>query len=203
MACWEGDRAVRTVIITGIPGVGKTTILKEVEALAREQNIKLTILNFGTVVGELYKKSNMNLHRDELRRQPIDVQKKMQLKAARILAKKVRNGIFLIDTHMFIRTKSGFWPGLPDSILSILKPSLLVLVEASPEEIVKRREGDSTRMRDEMTMYDVMSDLDWARASASSCANKSGVPVKIVLNEPGKQREAANEILQSINELGG
>lgn len=194
---------MKTVVITGIPGVGKTTILKELETLAKEEGMKLTTLNFGTAMNELYKKSKVDLHRDQLRRQPIDMQKKMQEKTARVLAKRVKNGIFLVDTHMFIRTKSGFWPGLPDPVLSILKPLLLVLVEASPEEIVRRREGDSTRMRDNVTMYDVMSDLDWARASASSCAISAGVPVKILLNELGKQREAARELLESIRELGG
>jgi len=194
---------VKTVVITGIPGVGKTTILKEVEKLAEEQGMKLTTLNFGTIMNELYAKSKIDLHRDQLRCQPIDRQKRMQEKTARVLVKKVRNGIFLVDTHMFIRTKSGFWPGLPDRVLSILKPLLLVLVEASPEEIVRRREGDSTRMRDKVTMYDVMSDLDWARGSASSCAIRVGVPVKILLNELDKQHEAAEELLESIRELGG
>lgn len=194
---------MKTVVITGIPGVGKTTILKELETLAKEQKLKLTTVNFGTVMNELYKKSKIDLHRDDLRHQPIAMQKKMQEKAATILVKMVKSGIFLIDTHMFIRTKSGFWPGLPEPVLSILKPSLLVLLEAPPEEIVKRREGDSTRMRDKVTMYDVMSDLDWARASASSCAILTGTPIKIILNEPWKQREAARELLESIGELGG
>jgi len=69
---------VKTVVITGIPGVGKTTILKELETLAKEQKLKLTTVNFGTVMNELYKKSKIDLHRDELRRQPIAMQKKMQ-----------------------------------------------------------------------------------------------------------------------------
>jgi adenylate kinase len=131
------------------------------------------------------------------------MQKKMQERAAKLLLKKVKSGIFLIDTHTFIRTKSGFLPGLPEPVLSILKPLLLVLLEAPPEEIVKRREGDSTRMRDKVTMYEVMSDLDWARASGSSCSILAGTPIKIILNEPGKQREAARELLESLEMIGG
>ncbi len=203
MDSWVSDIFMKTIVISGIPGVGKSTILKELEALAKEEGAKLTTLNFGTMMGELYKKSHMDLHRDQLRRQPINMQKKMQEKTARVMAKKVKSGILLIDTHMFIRTKSGFWPGLPRQVLSILKPLLLVLVEASPENITKRREGDPTRIRDRVTMYDVMSDLDWARACASSCANEAGAPVKIIINEPGKQREAAKKLFESIRELGG
>ena len=194
---------MKTVILTGIPGAGKTTIIKELETLAKDEGMRLVTLNFGTAISELYRKSGISIHRDEMRRQHIDKQKKMQIKAARSIAKKVKNGVLLVDTHMFIRTKSGFWPGLPGPVLSALKPSLLVLLEASPEEIVKRREGDSSRMRDKVTMYEVISDLDWARATASSCATLTGAPVKILTNEPGKQHEAAKELFESIKELGG
>jgi adenylate kinase len=196
---------LKTVIVTGIPGVGKTTVIKELETLAKDHNVKLTTLSFGTVMKELYEKRNRVLHRDELRRLPVNAQKKMQEKVARVLAKKVRSGILLVDTHMFIRTRSGLWSGLPKPVLSILKPALLVLLEAIPEDILKRREGDPTRMRDKVTMYDVMSDLDWARASASSCAVVTGTPIKVILNESGKQKETAKELFEAIiiEEIGG
>ena len=189
---------MKTVIVTGIPGVGKTTVIKELETLAKDRGMSLTTLSFGTVMKELYEKGSTTLHRDELRRRPINTQKKLQEKAARFLTKKVRSGVLLVDTHMFIRTRSGFWSGLPKPVLSILKPSLLVLLEALPEDIMKRREGDPTRMRDKVTMYDVMSDLDWARASASSCAVVAGTPIKIILNESGKQKETAKELFEAI-----
>lgn len=192
-----------TVILTGIPGVGKTTILNELQNLAKEKEIKLAVLNYGTVMNELFKKYGRKISRDEIRRQQISVQKKIQDRAAQILVRKMRSPITIIDTHMFIRTKTGLWSGLPESVLSRLKPSLIVLIEAPPEEIAKRRRSDTTRMRDDLTMEEVRFDLEWSRATASACAVYTGAPVKIISNKTGKQREAAEELLKLMTELTG
>ena len=192
-----------TVILTGIPGVGKTTILNQLQNLAKERGIKLTVLNYGTVMNELFKKYGRKIGRDEIRQQQVSIQKKIQDRAARILARKIRNPITIIDTHMFIRTKTGLWSGLPESVLSRLKPSLIVLVEASPEEIAERRRSDTTRMRDDLVVEEVKFDLEWSRATASACAVSTGAPVKIISNEAGKQREAAEELFKLMIELNG
>jgi len=192
-----------TVILTGIPGVGKTTILNQLQNLAKERGIKLTVLNYGTVMNELFKKYGRKISRDEIRQQQISIQKKIQDRAAQILARKMRNPITIIDTHMFIRTKTGLWSGLPESVLSRLKPSLIVLVEAPPEEIAERRRSDATRMRDDVTMEEVRFDLEWSRATASACAVSTGAPVKIISNKTSKQREAAEELFKLITELTG
>jgi len=192
-----------TVILTGIPGVGKTTILNQLQNLAKERGIKLTVLNYGTVMNELFKRYGRKISRDEIRQQQISIQKKIQDRAAQILARKMRNPITIIDTHMFIRTKTGLWSGLPESVLSRLKPSLIVLVEAPPEEIAERRRTDATRMRDDLTMEEVRFDLEWSRATASACAVSTGAPVKIISNKTSKQREAAEELFKLITELTG
>jgi len=191
------------IILTGIPGVGKTTILNELQKLAEEKGIKLTVLNYGTVMNELFEKYDRKISRDEIRRQQISVQKKIQDRAAQILARKMRSPITIIDTHMFIRTKTALWSGLPESVLSRLKPSLIVLVEAPPEEIARRRRSDTTRMRDDLTMEEVRFDLEWSRATASACAVSTGAPVKIISNKTGKQREAAEELFKLMTELTG
>ena len=192
-----------TVILTGIPGVGKTTILNHLQNLAEERGIKLTVLNYGTVMNELFEKYDRKISRDEIRRQRISVQKKIQDRAAQILARKMRSPVTIIDTHMFIRTKTGLWSGLPESVLSRLKPSLIVLVEAPPEEIARRRRSDTTRMRDDLTMEEVRFDLEWSRATASACAVSTGAPVKIISNKTGKQRDAAEELFKLMTELTG
>jgi len=192
-----------TVILTGIPGVGKTTILNELQNLAKEKEIKLAVLNYGTVMNELLEKYGRKISRDEIRQQQISVQKKIQDRAAQILARKMRSPITIIDTHMFIRTKTGLWSGLPESVLSRLRPSLIVLVEAPPEQIAKRRRSDTTRMRDDLTMEEVRFDLEWSRATASACAVYTGAPVKIISNKTGKQREAAEELFKLMMELAG
>ena len=193
----------RSIILTGIPGVGKTTILNELQKLSKEKGVKLTVLNYGTVMNELFQKHGCKINRDDMRQQQILVQRKIQDRAAQILSRRIRDPVTIIDTHMFIRTKAGLWSGLPESVLSRLKPSLIVLVEALPEEIAERRRSDTTRMRDDLATEEVKFDLEWSRATASACAVHTGAPVKIISNKTGKQREAAGELFQIVRELTG
>src|SRR2546425_1288712 len=53
----------RTIIVAGIPGVGKTTVLQELETVAREKNIPLKIVNFGNVMNELLRKGGKTVNR--------------------------------------------------------------------------------------------------------------------------------------------
>src|SRR3989475_4728332 len=74
----------RTIIVAGIPGVGKTTVLQELETVAREKNIPLKIINFGNVMNELFKKRGRTVHRDHMRRQDLELQAKVDRKSTRL-----------------------------------------------------------------------------------------------------------------------
>ena len=50
--------------MAGIPGVGKTTVLQELDAVAKEKNVPLKIINFGNVMNELFKKRGKTIHSD-------------------------------------------------------------------------------------------------------------------------------------------
>src|SRR5437867_11780512 len=92
-----------TIIVAGIPGVGKTTVLQELEAAAREKNVPLKIINFGNVMNELFKKRGKAIHRDHMRRQAISLQPTVQQQAARVISKTQENSALLVHTHMFVK----------------------------------------------------------------------------------------------------
>src|SRR6202022_3242294 len=96
-----------------------------------------------------------------------------------------------VDTHLFIRTPEGFWPGLPFDVIRALKPTHLILVEAKPEEILSRRTSDKTRYRDVITRDEVEDELVLARNLLSTASLVSGAPMLMVMNEEGKVDEAA------------
>ena len=54
----------------------------------------------------------------------------------------------MVDTHASILTHSGYMPGLPEWTARALNPDIIVLVEATPDEIAGRRSKDATRARD-------------------------------------------------------
>ena len=159
-----------TVIVAGIPGVGKTTVLQELEAIGRKKNVPLRIVNFGDIMNQLFKKQGKEIHRDHMRRQDINQQSRVQLQAARKIAGMSGKSSLVVDTHMFVRTIDGLWPGTPWRVLETLRPNKIILIEAEPEEVAKRRRVDTTRERESGSVEDARADLDWSRYMASANA---------------------------------
>jgi len=106
--------------------------------------------------------------------------------------------VLIVDTHMMIRTESGYWTGLPNHVITELKPDLLILIEADPEEIFHRRSTDQMRMRDKVLINDVIEEIEFSRAFAVACGALTGAPIKIVRNLTDRQVEAAEEILKLL-----
>ena len=189
------------MVVTGIPGVGKTTVLNELQDLFRQNKFNFTILNFGTIMNEVMRDLGRELHRDDMRKQAIEAQRKAQELAASEITNRAGQGIVVIDTHMFIRTEAGMWAGLPQTVLEKLNPRLLVLIEADPEHIASRRRTDSDRKREQALAEEIAFDLEWSRATAAASAVTTGAPVKVIRNETGKQKQAAQELFETIRSM--
>jgi len=187
--------------VTGIPGVGKTTVLNELRDLAEQYRVNLTVLNFGTIMKEIMRERGRDVHRDDMREQEIEEQRKVQALAANEIVNRAGQGTVVIDTHMFVRTATGMWAGLPANILEKLGPRLLVLIEAEPEQIASRRRGDTDRRRDQILAEEIGFDLEWSRATAAASAVATGAPVKVIRNDAGRQKQAAEELFETIRKL--
>ncbi len=110
----------------------------------------------------------------------------------------LNDDVVIIDTHAFINSSEGYYPGLPEYVLKILKPSNFVSVSALPEEIYNRRMKDATRNRDKISIDNIKKELDVQSGMISACAVISGSPVKHVLNREGKIDDIANKIIKAI-----
>jgi len=186
----------KRVVIVGIPGVGKTTVVTEVFNQLQQKNIKLENLTFGTIMFEEAQKLGIS-NRDEMRKLSVDKQKNFQIKAAQIIA-KINADVVLIDTHLFIKTNSGYMPGLPKDILDYLLPTNLVLVEAKPQDVLDRRLNDPNRTRDSATIDSIEFDNQIARSMLSSSSILTGASVFITINQEGKSQEAAKSIVDFL-----
>jgi len=139
-------------------------------------------------MNHLFKTSGKQMHRDHMRRQSITQQIRIQQRAAQKIAKMRGKSSLIVDTHMFVRTTDGIWPGTPRRVLEALHPSLIVLIEARPE-----RESD--------TVEEARMDLEWSRYMASANAVLAGIPIQIVANPEGHQHQAAKDLLRLIEKL--
>jgi adenylate kinase len=186
----------KRVIIVGIPGVGKTTLVSKVVELLREKKISVNVSIFGTVMFEEAKKNGIT-NRDDLRKLSVPEQKKLQSMAAKKIA-SINDDVVIIDTHAFIATKEGFYPGLPHNVLEILTPDSFIMISARPEEIYNRRMKDRTRNRDLVSIDSIKKELDVTSAMLSTCSILCGSPIKMVLNSEGKIDEAAKGIVSAM-----
>ena len=191
----------RKVVIVGIPGVGKTTIVSNVLELLKEKKISASVSIFGTVMFEEAKKMGIK-NRDELRKLSVPRQKELQSMAAKKIA-SIKDDVVIVDTHAFISTKEGFYPGLPHNVLEILMPDTFIMITARPEEIYNRRMKDTSRDRDIVSIDAIKKELDVTSAMLSTCSILCGSPIKMVLNSEGKVEEAAKTIVNGMGYNNG
>ena len=189
------------VIIVGIPGVGKTTVVSRIVELLKEKNVKVSVSIFGTVMFNEAKKKGIQ-NRDELRKLSVKEQRELQSTAARTIA-SITDDVVIVDTHAFISTQEGFYPGLPQNVLEILNPDSFIMISARPEEIYNRRMTDTTRTRDIVSIDTIKKELDVTSAMLSTCSILCGSPIKMVLNTEGKVDEAARGIISAMGYNNG
>ncbi len=186
----------KKVVIVGIPGVGKTSLVTKIAELIKQKNKTVSVHSYGTIMFEEAKKMGIK-NRDELRTLPIEKQKELQKIAAETIS-NLSDDIIFIDTHAFISTKAGFYPGLPNYVIQIIQPTNFIAISASPDEIHNRRMKDETRDRDPISIEDIKKELAVQDAMLSSCSVLSGSPMKVIFNHEGKIEEAASNVINAI-----
>lgn len=176
-----------TIIVTGVPGVGKTTVLSRAA-----DELGLDTVVYGTEMLEVARKRGLVEDRDEMRKLDAETQREVQQAAAESIAAK---GRVIVDTHCLIQTPSGFLPGLPAWVVEGLEPETVVLVEADADQIAARRADDETRDRDADTADEIARHQELNRAAATSVATLSGATVGIVQNPDGQVDAAVDELV--------
>ena len=186
----------KKVVIVGIPGVGKTSLVTSIVELLNGDKQRASVHSYGTVMMNEAENSNIS-DRDNLRHLPVSQQKELQKQAAKKISELTDDVIF-IDTHAFISTQEGFYPGLPNHVIQVLEPTHLIAISARPEEIYNRRMKDDTRNRDKISIEAIKKELAVQDAMLSSCSVLSGSPMKVILNNEGKIDEAAQNVIEAI-----
>ena len=176
-------------IVTGTPGVGKTTVLNEA---IRGRNIKVVV--FGDAMFEIAKSMGLVKDKDEMRTKiGLEAYKQIQEKAAEKIAKM--GGDIVVDTHAAIKRADGYYPGLPEHVLKKLNPKAIVVIEARPSDIELRRKQDPTRMRADFGGAEqVIEYQNINRAFVAAYSALAGCLFKIIVNEQGRILESAEKL---------
>ncbi|NPA86849.1 MAG: adenylate kinase [Candidatus Diapherotrites archaeon] len=180
--------------VVGVPGSGKSTVIAE--AL---KEISIPVVNYGDVFLEVARKKYGIEDRDELRRRlTAEEYKELHREAAKKVLEMAREPIVL-DTHALVVVKTGFMPGFPKFVLDMLPISLIVIIEASPEEVLARRKRDARRrgggLEDNVSLHQELN-----RAAAVHYAIEKGASVYIIHNKEGEQARSGRELAEVLRE---
>lgn len=188
--------AGKKVIITGVPGVGKTSVINESIKRLQAEGVPYQNINFGTFMFEVAQRDGIVQDRDSMRKLDREAQKRLQQLASQAIAKI--EGNVIIDTHASVKTPAGFLAGLPEWVLRELKPDTIILVETDEDQILKRRLSDATRVRDIEGARAIADHQNFNRAAAAAYATITGCTIKYILNADFLIDRAVEEMMQTL-----
>jgi adenylate kinase len=189
------ENRIRAVIL-GIPGVGKTTIISEVENILQKRGVEAETVVFGSLMFEEAKKSGIKT-RDDMRKLPIEDQRNLQNGAAKRIA-EIRKRIVIIDTHLFVRACEWYFPGIPANVTNIIRPTHLILIIANPQEILMRRQSDTARHRDFSAEAEIQHEVEVSKTMIISSANTTSSPFTILENQKDQATKVAQDIVRLL-----
>ncbi len=188
----------RVVVVTGVPGSGKSTVVQEALKQLKAQDVEYEFMNYGDVMLELMREREGVTDRDEMRKAPTGTYREIQREAGKRIARTAQRKFVLVDTHCLIKKPEGYYPGLPRWVIEELNPESIVIVEATPEEVARRRAKDTTRRRDKELLDEVVEHQLLNRATATAYAALTGATVRIIHNRDGKLSEAVKEMIEVL-----
>jgi len=169
----------------------------EPEQVENIRRLKIQRVNFGEVLFEIAKKKNAASSKEDLRKLPAS--KIIELQKLAVSKIKKMSGTVLVDMHLTVITPQGIVAGLPVSCAKSLAPEIIILLEAPPQEVFKRRvkdkkEGDHPAgiTLDALTEYMALD-----RSAAVCIATVAGIRIRVVQNT--NVDEAANEVVRSLS----
>jgi adenylate kinase len=186
----------RITIAVGSPGVGKTTVITKTKDILLQSGYNTTVVVFGSVMLGEAKKTGI-VDRDQIRKLSLAGQQNLQNLAADYIC-SVKEDLVIVDTHLFIRTSSGFFPGIPQNVIQKLKPRNLILITATPEEILARRAKDESRNRDMVSIEEIKKELGLAISMISTISILSGSAFEIVDNHQESSEDTASFIARIL-----
>jgi adenylate kinase len=186
----------KRVIIVGIPGVGKSTVITNISNDLSKNGLDVKIAEFGTIMLEQAKLLSIT-NRDELRKLSLEQQRSLQEMTAKHIF-SLQNEIVIVDTHLFISTSEGYYPGIPLRLLDIIHPTHLILIRADADEILERRKSDTTRQRDQISIDKITNELRISEIMISASSILCGCPFSIIGNNNGQLEEATLNICRII-----
>lgn len=180
-------------LVSGVTGVGLSSVC---QAVRRGLGDGYKLINFGDVMLEQAAANGITTERSELGTLSETQTRRLQRRAAEFVADEAESADVLLSTHLAVETQAGYVQGMPAEVLHDVSPSVFVLVEASPETILDRRQ-ESDRDVPQASERKISFEQDLNRSAALQYARDQDAPVRFIENE-GSIEEAAERMAETL-----
>lgn len=160
-----------TVVVTGVPGVGKTSLCRIVS-----DDLGYNYINYGDLMLSIA--GSRGLASTDLQMFSLNID--MQYSIWKDAALKIKDmDRVLVDLHGVDQSSIGYIVSLP---VEIIEPDVIVLIESSKDNILQRRSKDSKeRIID--TARSLKEHIDILRVTMTACSAIIGCNLKILKND--------------------
>lgn len=177
-------------LISGVPGVGASTVC---ETARRRLDDDYQLINFRDVMLEQAAARGLAERRDDLPLLSARETRRLQRRAGEYVADRSQVRNVLLNTYLAVETADGYLPGLSPDALDGVRPDRFVLLEATPETILDRRDGDDETENARAVRFQ----QEINRTATVEFAAETGTPIRHVENE-GSVEDTADEFVAAL-----
>jgi adenylate kinase len=188
------------VIVVGVPGVGKTSVINEAKKYLKYE---FKVVNTGDIIFELAKKNYNINNRDEIRKKlTFEQQKEIQKEAIKRIKEMEKESDIILDTHLVIESYEGYIPGMLKEYAEILKPDGIAVIISDPDKIFVRRLKDiQIRGRDIENLKRIEIQQNLTIYFTIIFMFEYSTIVEVINNEEGLLEESAKKFAEFLNKL--
>lgn len=167
--------------VVGVPGVGKTSLCR-----LAAQSSEYNYINYGELMLHIAKNEKTASTLEEMFKLSLDLQHSIWRRAASVI--KDQKDV-LVDLHGLDRSYEGYLISLP---LEILSPEIIIIIESSYGNIIKRRTADPDKPRPIEYRAKITEQMELLRTSMAVCSAFLGSYFTVLEN---------NDFQASLNDL--